>query len=245
MKLMFWSGRRPDEDAYVAFCHKKAASVRDSLYRNIQSDKVEIAEVEAKIAQMLVGGSTTLTNAETYEIGRLQARQKQFSVRLQKQRVSHSFLDEASFRERFRNIQKIPRVAKASFRMTRKSEAILEADTEPLFGKSREGTWRRVGRMTITVNVNDQSTESIRFQNHDYVWNGRHAPTQNGSGGSVFCFGTAYTVLDKALSGFDHLTVVKTLVRFAECAGQTNAIANWPEVAIHDVPEWYIRTFGA
>lgn len=245
MKLIFW-GEKPDGEAeYAAFCYDQMTPKRSDLEWQIRSDEEDLNGTEDRIASMQSNSGDSLTAETAREVGRLQVRRKQLAARLEKLRVDHSLLSEAGLRERFRSFQKIPRVVRCSFWET-KGGAILTVETEPLYGKSKEGTWHRVGRVIITFDIRSCSPlDSIRYTNRDHTRKGRHAPTQNGEKGSVGCFGTAYSILYDSFRNFDHGAVIKTLVRFAESAGQHNEIVGWPCVATKDVPEWYIQTFGA
>ena len=225
------------EQSFVNYFLQYRSDKQSELEVEIIKAKKSIAILEAKILRIK---SSPFTNEERKELGALQ-------ISLIRTRGRKEFLDQQmesdsalTLQAQYRRMCAIPRVFWVELTMN-----LLVVNTETLFGKDRNGDWHCVGIMQIEIDIGSKSINTgIRWKNLSGKVGGKHGPPNINHDGLVACFGTAHHFLERAFFARDWETVIAICVRYPECVGSNNKIANWPRVAVEDVPRWYLETFN-
>ncbi len=179
-------------------------------------------------------------------MGQAQTEVKRLSgmlIGLEKRREYISPRDVERLVEQYGDIRLIPRVN--SVRVEGENIVVI---TDTLFGKDHSGTWRRIGRFKIWIQVRGTNAHTFKWENLDGVRDGYDGPP-NICNGRAGCVGTEGSiVIDRAVKERDYVPLVAFAVRYPECAGRAGnkTITKWPRVSFFfQVPRWYRKTFGS
>lgn len=203
---------------------------------------------------------TGRSSADIKERGRLQTEKTRLLGQLNL--IREKLPASTGFEELYRQIRAVPMVRDLYINGISGPELVII--TETLYGRSYESEWHRIGAFQISIDLIDTVSDekfpssgeikSVRWKNLQGTvkcgagpsgtsvgeW---QSPMYINSKGHSVCFGMDRSMLKKTLAEQDWLTVAKIVVRYPECAGQSNAIVNWPKVDASEVPGWYLTNF--
>lgn len=241
---------------WMRFFASEMARVRIERARGIRDHVIMTRKALAEVEETLSGHELDVCDR-----GRLQTERRRLSGLLRVYCDEQSILS-SKFEEMYWRIRDIERV-RFAFIAPYDGHLQFQIITYPLFGKSWEGAWHRIGRFRILVEYQESVTGGkfpdsgaityIRWLNLDGaklrhsgpegktdLW---QAPPYIDSRGYSRCFGIGRDALRDSMARMEWPLAVATLVRFPENPGQENAIAQWPRVSEKDVPLWYLETF--
>ncbi len=225
------------EREYVEFCMCYLGKSQDQLLKEANLLRTHIQNIEIRI-------KGDLGHSSTKKIRKRIGRNKTELTRLHGllNRVEAEDASQALAREMYKDqwhrIHNVPQVESIQFRG--KSLVIL---THPLFGKSTDSQWHRVGPFLISILLSGDRNQ-MHWINLEGAVKDMQAPAGVQLSGAVGCIGNAGPPLIDAFKRHDHVQLVEIAVRYAECSGQHDNLRLWPQVSPDDVPEWYIQTFG-
>lgn len=234
-------------DAFVAFCVKHKEPEVAGLLQEWKACEEELAEVERKSKE--VGSMRhVVMGAVKYFPNRTRAINLRGRLRHLQERVK-AISSFEGFQKQYDEIRIVPRIVDV-----RIDQDVLVVDTEPLFGRSWNMSWHRVGPYRITYNPREAHlVDRIRWINQEgpiriYVSDDQRGHVLMTSFGADMqgrrtCFGNAEEPLREAAARHDYVAIASILVRFPESAGQHNYIERWPCVQWKELPEWYRLQF--